>query len=140
MCVVDAEDNCLFFPQPLLAELSPKVFGNHARSLWKPDVAFEMRRRVARAIRGDVAVLIEVRQSFLEQVRNQVAVLNRLLERVRVRGFTVRRASEVRVCVAPLLLIRQRSGDIVDFARCRCQTELEGVIEVLENRKPVSEA
>src|SRR5262245_7658142 len=127
MCVVDAEDNCLFFPQALLAKLSPKILRNHTRSLWKSDVAFEMRRRVARAIRGDVAVLIQVCQSFLEQVRNEVPVLDRLLERVRVRRFAIRRASEVRVRVTSLLLIRQRSGDIVDFARCRCQTKLEGL-------------
>ena len=83
---------------------------------------------------SDVALLVEVRDPLVEQVGNEVAVLDRLLERVRVGGI-----AEVLEGVAAALLVGEPAV-APDLPRRRGQSKLVRLAEVLQHAEPVPEA
>ena len=104
------------------------------RAVGQAYVALEVRRRVPLAVGADVALLVEVRDPLVEQVRNEVPVFDRLLQRVRVRGV-----AEVLEGVAPALLV----GEVpvaFNLPRRSGQAELIRLSVVLEHAEPIPEA
>ena len=135
MRVVDAEDDGLLVAQTVLAENLPKVFGNGPCAIRHADVALKVRCRIVLAVGAGVAILIDVGDTFLEQVRHEVAILDGLLEAVGVDGI-----AEILIGVAPLLLIGQRPGGFLQLARSGRKTQLKRAAEMLQHAEPVAKA
>ena len=112
----------------------PEVFRDDLGSIRQTDVPFEVRRRVPPAVRADVALIVEIRDPLVEQIRHQIPVLDRLPQRVRVS-----RVTEVREGVSPAFCVSELPAAL-DLARRRGQPELVGRTEVIEHAEPVAEA
>ena len=94
----------------------------------------EVRRRVPLAVGADVALFVQVRDPLVEQVGNEVPVLDRLLQRVRVS-----RIAKVVERVASALRVGEPAAAL-DLSRRRGQTELVGLAEMLQHAEPVAES
>ena len=103
--VVNTENDAFLIAQVVLSQDFPQVFGDGSSTIRHTDLTLEISGRIGLAVRAYVAVLVEVRDSFFQEVRNEKAVFNSLFEAV-----GVDRVPEILECVAPNFLFCKRRG------------------------------